>query len=105
MSKILILLKYDPCLEDLIKVNLFDPMKRIHLSSLAFGVIIGFSLFYFLPLLQKTATAQDTKKDAALSQEELDQRYDEILANQKELMSRIETITTQTQFLKASAGK
>lgn len=78
-------------------------MKRLHRASLALGLTLGFlaaTAVYQIPSLR----AQDAKKET-LSQEELDKRLDEILDAQKALLQRLDTITTQTQFLKASSGK
>ncbi len=78
-------------------------MNRIHRLSLALGAVLGFlaaTALYQVPSLR----AQDAKKEG-LSQEELDTRLDQILDSQKALMQHLETITTQTQFLKSSSGK
>jgi hypothetical protein len=78
-------------------------MNRIHRSSLALGVALGLLAAAALQRVPPLR-AQDAKKEA-LSQEELDKRLDEVLEAQKKLLERLDTVTTQTQFLKASSGK
>lgn len=78
-------------------------MKTIHRFSLVLGLVLGFlaaSAVYQVPALR----AQEANKDA-LTQEELDKRLDDILAAQKALMERLDTVTTQSQFLKSASGK
>ena len=78
-------------------------MKTIHRFSLVLGLALGFLAAAALQQLP-SLHAQDAKKET-LSQEELDKRLDEILDTQKALLLRLDTITTQTQFLKAASGK
>ena len=78
-------------------------MKTIHRFSLVLGLLLGFlaaTALYHVPSLH----AQEARKDA-LTQEEIDKRLDDILLAQKAIMDRIDTIVTQTQFLKSSSGK
>ena len=74
-------------------------MKRLHPSSLILGVVIGLLIAGSMPYLQQ-AMAEDKKE--AISQEELDKNLDAILESQKELQKKLDSVTTQTQFLKAS---
>jgi len=78
-------------------------MKQLHLFSLLLGLVIGLMSPCVLPCLRGTLLADDKKE--IISQEELDKNLDAILESQKELMKKLETITEQTQFLKASSGK
>jgi len=77
-------------------------MKRIHLSSLILGVLIGLGAIglFQLPLLH---AAEETKP--GITQEDLDKKYDEVLDMQKELAKRLDDVETQTQFIKAASGK
>ena len=78
-------------------------MKLVHPFSIFFGLIIGLLIAGAVPYFQ-SSLAQDDKKET-MTQEEIDKNLDEILQSQKELLARIETITTQSQFIKATAGK
>ena len=78
-------------------------MKQIHSLSMILGLAIGLLLGIITPYFQ-SSFAQDNKKEI-MTQEEVDKKLDEVIESQKELLSHIETITTQTQFVKATAGK
>ncbi|NUN93565.1 MAG: hypothetical protein HUU04_07275 [Verrucomicrobiae bacterium] len=64
-----------------------------------FGLLAAGALNHVLPLRAQEARGE------VLSQEEIDKRLDGILESQKKILERLETVTTQTQFLKASSGK
>jgi hypothetical protein len=100
-------------------------MKKIHLNSLLLGIILGILSITGASYLQQTfaqeeipqltetentapppsseTTSVEASKD--LTKEEVDKKLDEILKTQEDLKKRLETILTQTRFLKASAGK
>ncbi len=78
-------------------------MKRFHYLSLIIGMVLGFVIASALPHAQNIRAEE--KKTAALSEEELDKKLDELLESQKDLKKRIETVTAQSQFLKAASGK
>ncbi len=81
-------------------------MKKLHFSSLVLGAIIGLVLASMVHFVQPARAQESTEqKKSALTDEEVDKRLDEILESQKELRKKLETIATQTRFLKASAGK
>ncbi len=74
-------------------------MKKFHLTSLMIGLALGVLLSMGLPTHPARAV------DDTLPREEVDKKLTEILASQDQLKKKIEEITTQTQFLKASSGK
>lgn len=78
-------------------------MNTLRRSSFFFGILFGFlaavALEHVLPLRAQEARGE------VLRQEELDKHLDEILEAQKGILERLETVTTQTQFLKAASGK
>jgi len=78
-------------------------MKSIHTFYLIIGVFIGLAIGGFSPSIQKVF-AQEEKKDG-LTDEEINKRLDEILEDQLKIKKKLEAITTQTQFIKASSGK
>jgi hypothetical protein len=78
-------------------------MKSIQSFSLIIGFCLGLIVCGLSPMVQKTF-AQDEKKDG-MTAEEIDKHLDEIIEGQTQLKKKIEAITTQTQFLKASSGK
>jgi len=78
-------------------------MKRFHYLSLIIGMVLGFVIASALPHAQNILAEE--RNAAALSEEELDKKLDELLESQKDLKKRIETVATQSQFLKAASGK
>ncbi len=65
--------------------------------------MLGLSIAVVLPYVQQVFGEEDKKE--VLAQEEIDKKLDEILKSQKDMKKRVETILTQTQFLKAASGK
>jgi len=80
-------------------------MKRFNWFSLLLGIGLGILLGALLPQTLPLVAQDPAPKAEALSAEEMDKRLDEILESQKGLMTKLESVTTQSQFLKASAGK
>ena len=77
-------------------------MKRIQTFSLLLGITLGLTLAGAMPYVQK-AVAEDKKE--GITQEELDQKLDEVLKDQGELKKRLDSVITQTQSIKAASGK
>jgi hypothetical protein len=102
-------------------------LKTIHSSSLFLGLFLGLLAASTAPYIHKAfaddtntvheitfkgapttpsivPASTDTKKEV-MSQEELDKKLDAVIESQKDLKARVETILTQSRFLKASSGK
>jgi hypothetical protein len=78
-------------------------MKTIHFLYLVIGIFIGLAISGLNPSSTR-AFAQEDKK-TAMSEEELNKHLEEILEGQAKIKKRLEAITIQTQFIKASSGK
>jgi hypothetical protein len=101
-------------------------MKKLHLQSIALGIVLGIICTAGAISIQH-AFAEETNSmeikgptptpgpaptptattpvEGQLTPEEMDKKLEEILESQKALQKRLETILVQTRFLKASSGK
>jgi hypothetical protein len=77
-------------------------MKHIHQFSLLVGFILGVLGTSLIPYV---STSMAQAKTEGMTQDEVDKKLDEVIEAQKKIKQRLEAITTQTQFLKASSGK